>query len=206
MMPAGADGGVAHRRADPEITEALVALRRGAPDAMDRLIPLVYEQLRRVAHRQLGAERTGHTLSTTALVHETYLKLVDQTRAEWQDRAQFFAVASGAMRRILIDYARRHRALRRGGQPDGSPPRPVSLDEVELPVAERAEALLALDDALERLGEVDPRLAQVVECRFFAGLTEAETAAALAVSKRTVAREWALARGWLYRELGGDAE
>lgn len=167
-------------------------------------MPLVYEQLRGVAHRQLDAEPTGHTLSTTALVHETYLRLVDQTRADWQDRAQFFAVASRAMRRILIDYARRHRALRRGGQPDGSRPRPISLDEANLPVAERADAFLALDEALDRLADVDPRLARVVECRFFAGLTEEETAAALDVSKRTVAREWVVARGWLYEELSRD--
>jgi RNA polymerase sigma factor (TIGR02999 family) len=190
--------------ADGDITEALVALREGTPGAMDRLMPLVYEQLRQVAHRQLGAEPTGHTLTTTALVHEAYLKLVDQTRAQWQDRAQFFAIAARAMRRILIDYARRYRAARRGGGPDG-PATPVSLDNAELPVAERADALLALDDALDRLGEMDTRLAQVVECRFFAGLTEAETAAALAVSQRTVAREWALAKGWLYQELRSEA-
>ena len=190
-------------RPDPEITQALVALRERTPGAMDRLMPLVYDQLRQVAHHQLGAEPAGHTLSTTALVHEAYLKLVDQSRVQWQDRAHFFAVASRAMRRILIDYARRHRALRRGGSPDGRRPAPVSLDDVDLPVHERAEALLALDDALDRLEQVQERMARVVECRFFAGLTEEETAAALSVSKRTVAREWALARGWLYQELAG---
>jgi RNA polymerase sigma factor (TIGR02999 family) len=190
---------------DQEITKALVALRDRAPGAMDRLIPLVYDQLRQVAHRQLGAEPTGHTLSTTALVHEAYLKLVDQTRVQWQDRAHFFAIASRAMRRILIDYARRHRAARRGGLPDGTRPTPVSLDDLEIPVADRAEALLALDEALDRLEQFDAELAQVVECRFFAGLTEVETAAALDVSQRTVAREWALAKGWLYQELRHDS-
>ncbi|HET6342958.1 MAG TPA: sigma-70 family RNA polymerase sigma factor [Gemmatimonadota bacterium] len=190
---------------DQEITEALVALRDRAPGAMDRLMPLVYDQLRRVAHRQLGAEPTGHTLSTTALVHEAYLRLVDQTRTDWQDRAHFFAIASRAMRRILIDYARRHRAVRRGGLPGGASPTPVALDDVEIPVAERAETLLALDEALGRLERFDERLAQVVECRFFAGLTEAETAAALGVSQRTAAREWAVAKGWLYQELSRDA-
>jgi RNA polymerase sigma factor (TIGR02999 family) len=200
-MPKGAERHALGRRADLEITEALVALRGRIPGALDRLMPLVYDQLRHVAHRQLGAEPTGHTLSTTALVHEAYLKLVDQSRVQWQDRAHFFAVASRAMRRILIDYARRHRALRRGGSPDGAPPKPVSLDTVELPVEERAQALIALDDALDRLEQVEARLARVVECRFFAGLTEGETAAALGVSQRTVAREWALARGWLYQEL-----
>jgi RNA polymerase sigma factor (TIGR02999 family) len=202
-MPTGA--GDLGRHADQEITQALVALRKRAPGAMDRLMPLVYDRLRQVAHRQLGAEQAGHTLTPTALVHEAYLKLVDQTRTQWQDRAHFFAIASQAMRRILIDYARRHRALRRGGLPDGTRPTPVSLDEVELPVAERADALIALDEALDRLGQFDGRLAQVVECRFFAGLTEGETAAALDVSQRTVAREWALAKGWLYQELRGDA-
>jgi len=190
---------------DPEaITEALGALRNGAPDAMDRLAPLVYEQLRRIAHRQLRAEPVGHTLSTTALVHEAYLKLVDQTRAEWQDRGHFFAVASGAMRRILVDYARRYRAARRGGGEDGAPVRPISLDNTEIPAAERADALVALDEALERLGRLDERQARVVECRFYGGLTEEETAAALGISQRTVAREWVTAKGWLYQELRRD--
>lgn len=204
-MPTGVDGTRADRPADREITEALIALRQRSPGAMDRLMPLVYDELRRVAHRQLGAEPTGHTLSTTALVHETYLKLFDQSRTEWQDRAQFFAIASRAMRRILIDYARRHRALRRGGGPDGRRPTPVSLDKAEIPVDQRADALIALDEALERLGRMDARLARVVECRFFAGLTEPETANALGVSRRTVAREWVVARGWLYQELRDGA-
>ena len=189
---------------DEEITGALIALRERDPGAMDRLMPLVYEQLRRIAHHHLGAEPTGHTLATTALVHEAYLKLADQNRAQWQDRAQFFAIASRSMRRILIDYARRHRAARRGGLPDGTPRTPISLDEVELPVAQRADALLALDEALDRLAALDTRLAQVVECRFFAGLTEAETASALGVSQRTVAREWVVAKGWLHQELSRD--
>ena len=156
-----------------------------------------------MAHRQLGAEPAGHTLNTTALVHEAYLRLVDQTRAQWEDRAHFFAIASQAMRRILIDYARRHSAARRGGV-DGAAPVPISLDAEELSVAERAETLLALDEALERLAQVDARLARVVECRFFAGLTEEETAHALRISIRTVAREWALAKGWLYQALDSD--
>ena len=187
---------------DPEaITEALFALRNGTPDAMDRLVPLVYERLRRIAHLQLRAEPVGHTFSTTVLVHEAYLKLVDQTRAEWQDRGHFFAVASGAMRRILVDYARRYRAARRGAADDGAPVRPIPLDDTDIPVAERADALVALDEALERLARLDERQARVVECRFFGGLTEEETATALGVSQRTVAREWVTARGWLYQEL-----
>lgn len=186
-----------------EITEALGELRNGTPGAMDRLMPLVYEQFRRMARRQLGAEPAGHTLTATALVHEAWLKLVDQTRVEWQDRAHFFAIASLAMRRVLVDFARRHRAARRGGI-NGAAPTPISLDSVELSVTERADTLIALDEALERLAAVDTRLARVVECRFFAGLTEVETAEALAVSRRTVARDWALAKGWLYQELGGD--
>lgn len=190
------------------ITEALLALREGSPGAMDRLMPLVYEQLRRVAHRQLSSEAAGHTLSTTGLVHEAYLKLVDQTRAEWQDRAQFFAIAATAMRRVLVEYARRANAARRGGGrngQDGQKPTRLSLDDVEIPVAERAAALVDLDEALQRLAQVDARLAQIVECRFFAGLTESETAATLSLSQRTVAREWVVAKGWLFQELG-DAE
>lgn len=189
-----------------EITEALVALRRGAPEAMNRLLPIVYGELRRMAHRQLGGERGGHTLSTTAVVHEAYLRLADQAEVEWDNRAQFFAIAARTMRRILIDYARRYGAERRGG-----PGRvPIDLESLEragdhvLAVGERADSLLALDEALERLSAVDPRLGRVVECRFFAGLTEAETAEALNVSQRTVARDWLMARGWLYRELRDD--
>lgn len=197
-------GGDVDLRSDEPITDALVALRDGSPGAMDRLMPLVYEHLRRMAHRQLGGEPDGHTLSTTALVHEAYLRLVDQRRAQWQDRAHFFAIAAQAMRRVLIDYARRHCAARRGGL-DGAAPTPISLDTVELSATERAETLIALDQALERLAQADARLARVVECRFFAGLTEEETAEALKLSVRTVARDWAVAKGWLYRDLSGDA-
>ena len=190
---------------DPErqaVTDALAAARNGGPGALDRLFPLVYEQLRRMAHRQLGLEATGHTLSTTALVHEAYLKLVGQTGGAWQDRAYFFAVAAGAMRRILVDHARRYGAERRGG----AGRRRLALDEVEIAVAEQAAEIVELDDALQRLADLDPRQAKVVECRYFAGLTEAETAAALDVSVRTVAREWVTAKGWLYRELHDATE
>ena len=186
-----------------EITQALSALSRGTPDAMNRLMPLVYGELRRIAHRQLRAEQAGHTLSTTAVVHEAYLRFADQGEAEWVDRGQFFAVAARTMRRLLVDYARRHAAARRGGPHRAR----LDLDALELAdapaiaVVERADALLALDEALDRLRAVEERLARVVECRYFAGLTEAETAEALGVSQRTVARDWMTARGWLYREL-----
>jgi len=183
-----------------EVTEALVALRGGATGALDHLVPLVYGELQRIAHRQLAAERPGHTLDTTGLVHETYLKLVDQARAQWTDRAQFFAVAARSMRRILVDYARRHRALRRGG----AQRQQISLGDGavgRVAAAERADELIALDEALERLAAVDERLTQVIELRFFAGLTEAETAELLGVTARTVTRDWAKARGWLFQQL-----
>jgi RNA polymerase sigma factor (TIGR02999 family) len=187
-----------------EIDAAVSMLQRGAPEAWERLLPLVYSELRRIAHRQLAAEAVGHTLSTTALVHEAYLKLKDQVRAEWVDHEQFFAVAARVMRRILVDYARRHWAQRRGGPLRA----PMALDDAEqaglLAVAERARELLALDEALERLTAMDARLGQVVECRFFGGLSEAETARALGVSERTVSRDWATARGWLHDELRND--
>ncbi|HSK20632.1 MAG TPA: ECF-type sigma factor [Longimicrobiales bacterium] len=183
------------------MTAALAAARDGTPGALDRVFPLVYEQLHRLAHRRLAAESPGHTLSTTALVHEAYVKLVDQTRVQWQDRAHFFAVAAGAMRRILVDHARRHRAARRGGGI-----RHEALDEVEIAVVERAEEIVALDEALLRLAAIDARQARVVEFRFFGGLTEAETAETMGLSQRTVAREWVTAKGWLYRELRGDAD
>jgi len=188
-----------------EITAALAMLRRGAPEGMERLIPLVYAELRRVAHYQLAAEPAGHTLSTTALVHEAYLRLAEQN-SNWTTRGQFFGIASRVMRRVLVDYARRHGAARRGGRRQER----VSLEDAEsggddaLSVAARRDELLALDDALERLAAVDARLARVVECRFFGGLTEDETADALGVSRRTVASDWVIAKGWLYRALHAD--
>jgi RNA polymerase sigma factor (TIGR02999 family) len=181
---------------DASITRTLLACRAGEPDALDRLLPLVYEELRRIAHLQLRREHTGHTLGTTGLVHEAYIKLVDQTRAQWADRSHFFAVATQAMRRILVDYARRYRAVKRGGAPER-----VSLNDAMLVAEERADALLALDEALTRLASVDNRLSRVVECRFFGGLTEEETAEVLGVTVRTVRRDWTKAKGWLNRAI-----
>lgn len=185
--------------------------RDDARGRLDRVWPLVFGELKRVAHRRLGAEREGHTLCTTALVHEVYLRLVDQRFVAWDDRGDFFAQAGRAMRRILVDYARRHRALRRGG---GVVPISLNVDDSvtsemrsapQIAVAERADEIIALDEALVRFAELEPRAAAVVECRFFAGLTEDETAAALSVTPRTVARDWVKARAWLYRELNDSA-
>jgi RNA polymerase sigma factor (TIGR02999 family) len=167
----------------------------------EALFPELYDELRRIAHRHLGAERTGHTLSTTALVHEAYVKLADQTRARFANRSHFLAVASQAMRRILVGYARKVKADKRGGRWHR-----LDFDSVDLPVEERAEALVALDAAMERLAELNPRLSRVVECRFFGGMTEEEVAAALGLTDRTVRRDWIKAKGWLMRELkGADA-
>jgi RNA polymerase sigma factor (TIGR02999 family) len=177
-----------------DVTGLLLAWRAGDRTAVDRLLPVVYDELRRIAHRQLGHERSDHTLGTTALVHEAYFKLVDQTRARWEDRAHFFAVAARVMRRILVDYARQHRAAKRGGAR-------VSLDDATLLADERADTLIALDEALTRLTDVDERLGRVVECRFFGGLTEEETAEALGITARTVRRDWVKAKGWLYQAL-----
>ena len=183
------------------ITELLLECRSD-DRAADRLFPIVYEELRRIAHRHVRRERTGHTLGTTALVHETYLKLVDISRVEWRDRVHFLSMAARAMRRILVDYARQHRAERRGGGVT-----PLGLDDApDLSVETQADELIALDDALTRLGEFSPRLVQVVEHRFFAGMTEEETAAVLAVDVRTVRRDWVKARGWLRQALGAAAD
>ena len=175
--------------------------------AEDQLWRSVYEQLKRLAHGRLGAERADHTFSTTALVHEVYLRLLDERSLDPRNRAEFFAHASRAMRRILVDYARRHRALRRGGSAvlfsletfalgdgDGSAAR-------QLGVVDRAEEVVELDEALDLLARADPRAARVVECRFFAGLTEAETATAVGATERTVARDWVKAKAWLRRAL-----
>ena len=190
---------------EQEISEALSALSRGAPEAMDQLMPLVYGRLKRIAHRQLAAEAGGHTLSTTAVVHEAYLRLAGQN-AMWSDRGQFFAIAARTMRRILIDYARQYQAARRGGQQRSR----VALEFLEhgdsgaISIPERADSLLALDEALERLHRMDARLARVVECRFFAGLSEVETSEALGISQRTVSRDWQMARAWLHEALRDD--
>jgi RNA polymerase sigma factor (TIGR02999 family) len=179
-----------------DITGLLLAWRSGEAHAPDRLFALVYDELRRIAHLQLNREAPGHTLGTTALVHEAYLRLVDQTRVEWADRSHFFGVAAQAMRRILVDHARRYRTQKRGAAPTR-----VSLTDALLVAEQRADTLLALDDALVRLAAVDERLSRVVECRFFGGLTESETAAVLGVTTRTVRRDWAKAKGWLHRML-----
>jgi len=183
--------------ASQDVTGLLQRASDGDPVAFDAVFPIVYEQLRGMAHRQLRRENVGHTLGTTALVHEAYLRLVDQRQSRFQDRAHFFAIAATAMRRILVDHARRHGAAKRGG---GA--RRVPLESVDLlAVDDRADLLVALDAALVRLAGLDPRQAKVVECRFFGGLTEDETAAALGVSPRTVKRDWAKARSWLYADL-----
>jgi RNA polymerase sigma-70 factor (ECF subfamily) len=189
---------IGHMKVPSDVTALLEALRAGDRAAMDQLFPLVYDELRRIAHRQVRREGVGRTLNTTALVHEAYLKLVDGTRVSWADREHFYAVAARAMRRILVDAARARRAAKRGGER-----RPVPLEELSLPAEERAEVLVALDEALNRLTAFNERMARVVECRYFGGLTEEETALALEVSVRTVRREWVKAKGWLYRELYG---
>lgn len=181
-----------------DITRLLTAFRGGDRAAFDRLVPLVYHELHGIARRQLRRLRPGDTLGTTGLVHEAYFKLVDQERAYPQDREHFFSIAAHAMRQVLIDYARHKGTEKRGGGRD-----PVTLDEARAAAAEPETRLLELDAALVRLEELDPRLVRVVECRFFAGLNQDETAEALDVSVRTVQRDWKLAQAWLREELEG---
>jgi RNA polymerase sigma factor (TIGR02999 family) len=192
------------------VTELLALASAGDRAALDRALPLVYDELHRLARRQLRREAEGHTLSSVALVHEAYLRLVDQTRSAWRDRAHFLAIAATAMRRILVDHARRHHALRRGGDARRVPLEALdaldALDAIDgLALEERAGLLVALDEALARLASLDARQARVVECRFFGGLTEEETAEALGIGLRTAKRDWAKARSWLYQELYPDA-
>ena len=181
---------------DADITAQLQAWGAGESSARERVFPLVYDELRRIAHRQLRHERSGHTLDTTALVHEAYLRLASVTSQEWENRSHFYAIAAIAMRRILVDYARRYRTEKRGDAP-----RRVSLTDTTLVADTRADTLLAVDEALTELARIDPRLSHVVECRFFAGLTEEETAGILGVTSRTVRRDWTKAKGWLHRTL-----
>ena len=182
-----------------EVSRLLVEASRGDRDAVDRLVPLVYDELRRIAHRRMRGERADHTLDTTSLVNEAYLELAGLDRMQWRSREHFLAVAARAMRRVLIDSAVRRSALKRDGG------RALPLDEAEevaLVSDQRADELLALDEALERLGAASERQCRVVECRFFAGMSVDETAAALGTSPATVKRDWTAARAWLHRELG----
>lgn len=180
-----------------EITRLLKAHHAGDREAFDRLVPLVYGRLRLIARQQRGRARGGETLTTTAIVHEAYLQLVDETGVDWQDRSHFFAVCARAMRRILVDYARHRGALKRGGGRAH-----VTLEPGAIAVEQQADLVVAVDEAVDRLGTFSPRLARVVECRYFAGMTDEETAHALGVSLRTVERDWLRARSWLQKELG----
>jgi RNA polymerase sigma factor (TIGR02999 family) len=199
----------------PGVADLLAELRGGREGAWDDLVPVLYQELREIARRHLGRERPDHTLQTTALVHEAYLKLASGGDPVWNDRALFFAVASRAMRQILTDYARSRSRTKRGGGM-----RPVSLDRITperatpdalgpdllTPIMEERDTMfLALDEALTRLEQADPRQCRVVECRFYSGLSIADTAEALGVSVNTVKRDWASARAWLNQELGDGA-
>jgi RNA polymerase sigma factor (TIGR02999 family) len=182
------------------VTELLRRHSAGDRAALDQVIPLLYDELRRVARRQLRKEAAGHTLSTTALVNEAYLRMADLQQMEWQDRVHFLSMAARAMRRVLVDHARRHRAEKRGAGLT-----PITLEDALVVSEENLETVIAVDDLLSRLGALSPRLAQVVEYRFFGGMTEDELAAALGVTPRTVQRDWVKARGWLRETIGGAA-
>jgi RNA polymerase sigma factor (TIGR02999 family) len=184
----------------PNVSDLLRGLSRGQPGALDRLIPIVYDELRRIAHGQLRGEQPGHTLNTTALVNETYLRLVQIDRVEWQDRAHFFAVAARLMRRILIDYARTRKRDKRGGVAPHVP-----LSESLGGTVPEPDDFSALEEALVRLEALNARQCRVVECRCFAEMSVEETAAAIGTSPATVKRDWAFARAWLNRELSRDA-
>ena len=181
-----------------DVTALLSELTKGNSEAGSKLIPLVYDQLRRLADAYMRRERTGHTLQTTALVHEAYLKLLGQHSVDWQNRAHFFGIAAQVMRRVLIDHARGHVRDKRGGGREH-----VQLDEAMVFSPERSAEFLELNAALDRLAEMDARQAQIVEMRFFAGLTVEETAEVLKISPKTVKRDWSVAKAWLHGELKG---
>ena len=183
-----------------EITEQLIAWSKGDEAALEQLISAVYQELRRMADHYLRGEDSGHSLQPTALVHEAYLRLIDQTKVEWQNRAHFFGVAAQMMRRILIDHAKAKHRVKRGGTAVK-----VMLDENVNFTQERASELLALDDALQSLAKMDERKSRIVELRYFGGLTVEETAQVLGISDKTVMRDWNLAKAWLYRELTSNS-
>lgn len=184
---------------DQDVTHLLIQWSKGDSAALEALVPLVYDELRRLAQLYLSREKPGHTLSSTALVHEAYLRLVKQKDVTWQNRAHFFGVAARMMRRILVDHARRHGYAKRGG---GAVT--LALDETMAPAPQREVSLVALDDALDTLAKLDERQSRMVELRFFGGLSIEETSEVLGVSAPTVKREWASARAWLFREISGS--
>jgi len=182
--------------APQEVTQLLIAWSNGDQESLDRLVPMVYDELRRIARRYMEREPVGHMLQTTALVNEAYLRLIEQKEVKWQNRAHFFAISAQLMRRILVSMARARHAEKRGGEA-----RQVSLDEAMVVSEERAAELVALDEALNELAALDPRRSRVVELRYFGGLSVEETAEVLKISPDTVMREWKRAKAWLYSEL-----
>ena len=186
-------------RSPHEITQLLAEWSDGNQTALDKLYPLVYDELHKMANRYMKRERKDHTLQTTALINEAYVRMVDQKNVHWENRAHFFAISAQIMRRILIDHARRHHYAKRGG---GA--LKVSLDETAMVASDPASDMLLLDEALNRLAEMDPRRGQVVELRYFGGLNNEEIAGVLKISENTVTRDWNMARAWLYQELSGS--
>jgi RNA polymerase sigma factor (TIGR02999 family) len=182
-----------------EITELLAEWRDGNQSALDELYPLVYNELHRLARRYMSRERKGHTLQTTALINEAYVRLVDQKNVQWANRSHFFAISAQIMRRILIDHARRHAYAKRGGGAQQ-----VSLEEAATVAPDLGLELIRLDEALNTLAEMDPRRSQVVEMRYFGGLNNEEIAGVLNISENTVTRDWNMARAWLYQQLTGS--
>ena len=189
-----------HKPQQHEITQLLAEWSDGNQSALDELYPLVYEELHKLARRYMSRERKGHTLQTTALINEAYVRLVDQRNVHWANRSHFFAISAQIMRRILIDHARRHAYAKRGGGAQQ-----VSLEEVAIVAAEKSAEIIRLDEALKILAKMDPRRCHVVELRYFGGLSNEEIAGVLKVSENTVTRDWNLARAWLHQQLTGSA-
>jgi RNA polymerase sigma factor (TIGR02999 family) len=181
------------------ITELLASYGRGNKESLDQLMPIVYDELRRQAARYLRREQAGHTLQTTALIHEAYVRLVDQRNMQWQNRAHFFGIAAQMMRRILVDHARSKKRVKRGGSEIR-----VSFEDANVAAKGQDLDVVALDEALERLAQIDEQQSRVVELRFFSGLSVEETAEVMGISKSTVKRDWSMAKAWLHRELSGE--
>jgi len=188
-------------QAPQNVTQLLIGWGQGDKEALDRLVPIVYDELRRQAARYLRHERAGHTLQTTALIHEAYIRLIDQKNVHWQNRAHFFGIAAQLMRRILVDHARTRKRAKRGG----SDIRVPLEDAVAIAKAPQLD-VVALDEALNRLAEIDEQQGKIVELRFFSGLTVEETAEVLGISPATVKRDWSMAKAWLHREISSDEQ